>query len=208
MTSMKPTPFTTACVALAELLAAQRRGALDDWQERELADALSWVTNELPHLLSSRVSKELDPQDVAQEALSRFVKKAAAGEIAVASSPSGYLLRIATNLICDEVRRGPSPLLSPDLGATDAVSTAAEELDEISRLLDGLASADTVRKALARAYAAGDAMVLEVVHAWLNQAHTLAEAPPSRAVAREVGISKTTVSNALERFRGYLGEVS
>ncbi|MYR60391.1 hypothetical protein GTY54_30535, partial [Streptomyces sp. SID625] len=50
------------------------------------------------------------------------------------------------------------------------------------------------------AHRAGDHLVLEVVAAWLDLAAETGAVPGSRAVAERVGVSKTSVANALKRF--------
>ncbi|MGD9485048.1 hypothetical protein WDH52_17625 [Streptomyces sp. TRM70308] len=196
------TPFAAACGVIARILGEQEDRELARAEEEELAAAVDTVQSVLPRLLSRRVQAEgQDPQEVAQEALTRFFAAARAQRVKPDGSPSGYLMIISVNMVRDARRGGPEPLPLPD-----AALLREDDGDPFARLVDGLASQDTVRRALARARDKGDAMVLEVVAAWLDLAARTNTAPASRAVAEEVGISKSTVANALLRFRGYLAE--
>lgn len=199
-TASQQTQFTADCATLARMLKVQDSGeALGSAREQALALALSSVTAALPRLLGQRVrATGQEPEDVAQEALERFVKAVYAGRVDPDRSPAGYLLTIAMNIARDG-GRGPD---TDPFG--DAVPVVETEIDQVTRLLNELASAETVRRALARAYDDGDHMVLEVVAAWLDLAHQTGKEPPSREVALKVGISKTTVANALARFRRFL----
>jgi DNA-directed RNA polymerase specialized sigma24 family protein len=199
----EPTHFAAQCGVIARLLADHELDGLDPEEEEEtLAAAMSYVIEQLPLLLSRRIKVEdRDPQDIAQEALARFVRAAGAGRVHADHSPAGYLLTIAMNVVRDDIRAAfPTEVLS------EALPPPETDVDHVSRLLDRLASADAVRRGLARAYENGDRMTLDVVRAWLDLAHRLGEAPPSRAVAEEVGVSKSTVANVLDRFKGYLAE--
>jgi DNA-directed RNA polymerase specialized sigma24 family protein len=198
----EPTYFAAQCGVIARWLADNERDALDLEEEEALAAAMSHVTEHLPLLLSRRIKAEnRDPQDIAQEALTRFIRAAGAGRVDPDHSPAGYLLTIAMNLMRDDIKGAiPTAVL------TEALPGPEADVDHVSRLLDRLASADSVRRGLARAYDKGDRMALDVVRAWLDLAHRLGEAPPSRAVAEEVGVSKSTVANVLDRFKGYLAE--
>ncbi|MCX2968761.1 MULTISPECIES: RNA polymerase sigma factor [Streptomyces] len=196
------TPFTAACGVIARILGGQEDGELARAEEEELAAAVGTVRSVLPRLLSRRVQAEdQDPQEVAHEALVRFFAAARAQRLKPGGSPSGYLMIISVNIVRDARRGGPEPLPLPD-----AALLREGDGDPFARLVDGLAARDTVRRALTRARDKGDAMVLEVVAAWLDLAARTNAAPASRAVAEEVGISKSTVANALLRFRGYLAE--
>jgi len=198
----EPTHFAAQCGVIARLLADHERDALSPKEEEALAAAMSYVTEQLPLLLSPRIKVEnQDPQDIAQEALARFVRAAGAGRVHFDHSPAGYLLTIAMNVVRDDIKGAV-----PTLALTEALLAYETDVDQVSRLLDRLASADSVRRGLARAYENGDRMALDVVRAWLDLAHRLGEPPPSRAVAEEVGVSKSTVANVLDRFKRYLAE--
>jgi DNA-directed RNA polymerase specialized sigma24 family protein len=198
----EPTRFAAQCGVIARLLTDHERDALGPGEEEALAAAMSYVTEQLPLLLSRRIKVEnRDPQDVAQEALARFVRAAGAGRVHPDHSPAGYLLTIAMNVVRDDIKSAV-----PTVSLSEAFPARETDIDHLSRLLDRLASADSVRRALALAYQNGDRIALDVVRAWLDLAHQLGEAPSSRAVAEEVGVSKSTVANVLERFKGYLAE--
>lgn len=200
-TVTQPTQFTSQCTVIVRML-RDRDGDLETAHEETLASALRYVQSELPRLLSRRVTVEgADPEDIAQETLRRFLTAVGAGRVDPDGSPAGYLMTIAMNVVRDHLRGQPDPVPLADFSPAPETG-----VDQVAQLLDGLASADIVRKGLARARADGDHMILEVVSAWLDLAARLGSEPPSRAVAEEVGISKTTVANALARFKRYLEE--
>jgi hypothetical protein len=196
------TQFTANCAMIARMLADRDRDALSPVEERALFAAISSVTAELPRLLHRRSQLGgRDPQDIAQEALERFVRMASVGRVNPEGSPAGYLMTIAMNIVRTDARGAPEAIPVADIAPAGEADT-----DKVTRLLDQMASADDVRRALARAYRKGDHMAIDVVRAWLDLAHRLGEEPTSRAVAVEVGVSKSTVANVLARFRGYLEE--
>lgn len=194
------TRFAADCATLTRMLRAQANGEdLDSAGEQALASALSSVNATLPRLLARRVRDVgQDPEDVAQEALERFLKAVNGGRVDPDHSPAGYLLTIAMNVARDAGRApGADPL--EDMAPADGT-----QVDQVTRMLDAVASADAVRRALARAHARGDHTVLDVVSTWLDLAYQTGKEPASREVALAVGISKTTVANALARFQGFL----
>ncbi|MEV5438201.1 sigma-70 family RNA polymerase sigma factor [Streptomyces sp. NPDC052682] len=199
-TAPQQTQFATDCATLTRLLKDQEGGKLlEPADEQALFSALSNVTATLPRLLGQRIRKiGREPEDIAQEALERFIKAVRAGRVDPDRSPAGYLLTVAMNVARDK-ERGPDT--TP---FEDAVPVLGTEIDQVTRMLDALASASTVRRALARA--SNDQMVLDVVAAWLDLAHRNGREPTSREVAVMVGISKTTVANVLARFRSLLQE--
>ncbi|MGW4217146.1 hypothetical protein ACWEJZ_09030 [Streptomyces bacillaris] len=202
-TTPQQNAFSSHCATIVRILGQQGdRGALSPAEELDLETAVSHVTSSLPRMISARVREAgLEPQDVAQQALERFIPAASTGRVDPEGAPAGYLMTIAMNVVRDALRRGPDPIpLDSRAPAFDA------EVNPVTKLLDELASADSVRSALTLAHAQGDQMVLDVIAAWLDLAHRNGMEPTSRAVAQEVGISKTTVANALLRFRRYLGE--
>ncbi|MEU3253120.1 sigma-70 family RNA polymerase sigma factor [Streptomyces sp. NPDC006997] len=199
-TVSQQTQFAVDCATVTRLLKAQDGDeALAPDEEHRLATALANVTTTLPRLLGQRVRDAgQDPEDIAQEAFERFVKAVRAGRVDEHHSPAGYLVTIAMNIARDGVRR-PDTIPLAEAGA----SRDTRE-DQVTRMIDSLASAETVRRALERALAERDQMVLEVVPAWLDLAHHTGKQPTSREVALYVGISKTTVANVLGRFRKLL----
>ena len=198
----EPTHFTAQCGVIARL-SGHDRDALDPAEEEALAVAMSYVTEQLPLLLSQRVKAEnREPQDIAQEAMTRFLRAVGAGRVDPDHSPAGYLLTIAMNVVRDDIRTATPPTVV----LTEGTPVPLTDIDHVTQLLDRIASADSVRRGLERAYENRDRMVLDVVRAWLDLAYQLGEAPSSRVVAEEVGVSKSTVANVLSRFKGYLAE--
>jgi len=193
--------FDALCRAVAHHVAVQNERDLDAHEERDLAHALTSVSESLPRLLTSRRGTYfLDPRDVAQEAIGLFVKAAASGRIRADRSPAGYLMRTASNLVITALRRPAPPLL---LGDDDVVATPISA-DETVALIDRLASRDTVRAALLASAEAGDHTTVAVIGAWLDQAAVEGREPSIRAVAALAGVSHTSVVRCLARFRSRL----
>lgn len=198
--SNNTTAFTRGCATIVRLLQLQRHGELDADDEKSLAAALIVVTETLPALMKVETrGLGVERGDVAQEALQRFLTAVNAGKVHPEGSPAGYLLVTAINVARSMARRPPLPI--PDLDALDAT---VADVDRYAELLDQLASEDGVREALGTAATRGDHTTVAVVRAWLDLAHNLGAAPSSRQVATELAISKTSVANALDRFRSYL----
>lgn len=194
------TQFATDCTAIARILTRpDRQDPPSPEDEQVLNKALDSVMRTLPNLLDHRVRwADQGPEDIAQVAIERFIKAVGRGLVDPDRSPAGYLLTIAMNVVRDD-RRRPETVALPD-----EQTTAVDDVDEIARLMDGLASRATVRQALELAREGGDHTVLSVVAAWLDLAGTCGRAPTSREVALVAGVSKTTVNNALDRFHGLI----
>lgn len=206
--STRRTRFSSECAVIARTLGGQDRTALGVAEEKALAEAVVYVTAELPRLLNRKAERAIrDPEDLAQEALARFISAVGKGQVDPDRSPAGYLLTIAANHLRDEHRGAPAPVPFADLGPVldSGAGSAAwpSETDAISLLIEGMSTADSVRKALARAHREGDLIVLDVVGAWLDLAQRLGSRPSQRAVAELTGVSKTTVGAVLERFERF-----
>ncbi|WP_433075182.1 sigma factor [Dactylosporangium sp. CA-052675] len=202
----RKTTFTEQCVTLVRLILEQDRHPLDAEQEERYAVALRSVTDGLPRLIRRDDRPGLEPEDIAQQALLKFINAIRSGRVDPDRSPSGYLLKIATTVASDLRRPGlpPSPIPDADL---DRVWSGAGD-DEADRLIEQLASESQVRSALALAVRRGDLSVVNVVHEWLNQARRNDADATQRAVAEAVGMSKSAVGKCLARFEQYLVEVA
>jgi DNA-directed RNA polymerase specialized sigma24 family protein len=134
--------------------------------------------------------------DIIGESLLRFLEASREGRIDQGRSPAPYLTRIAHNVAVSRLRRSASvELPQSDPGLAD---------DELARLLDARASSERLGAALARAAEAGDHVLLRVVKTWLGLAEAKGAAPGSREVAERLGLSHTSVNEALGRLREYL----
>ncbi|MEZ0579263.1 RNA polymerase sigma factor [Nocardioides sp. MH1] len=196
--------FDTACSEVSMLLRLQQRTTLDSAQEADLARALTEVVRTLPRLISRRVAgHHQDTEDIAQEALTRYIRAVQQGHVSPLGSPSGYLLTIAANVVRDRHRKAPLPLPADDY-ILQSQAEQATDIEQVTALLDAIASVEAIRTAIAAASDADDTLVLEVVEAWLNMAGRELAAPTVREVARALGIGKSTVANTLNRFRSYI----
>jgi hypothetical protein len=79
--------------------------------------------------------------------------------------------------------------------------------DDVARLIDRVATRDTLQRAIAEAIRQSDHAGVQIVMAWLDLASETGESPSSRIVGERCGCSHTTVNNALGRFREYLTDV-
>jgi DNA-directed RNA polymerase specialized sigma24 family protein len=162
------------------------------------SNELEVIVDGLSRFLAGRFQSisQAEIADITGESLLRFLQASRAGRIDEERSPAPYLTRIAHNVAVTHLRRTASVEL-PDShpGLAD---------DELARLLDARATSERLQEALARAAQAGAHVLLRVVRAWLRLAEAQGSAPASREVAEQLGLSHTTVNDALSRLRGYL----
>jgi DNA-directed RNA polymerase specialized sigma24 family protein len=198
------TPFDRACFEAVRLLLIQQHKDLRPQDVDLLNTSLTTVVDMLPRLLLTRVDGGLyDAQDVAQDAMARFMRAVQVGQVSLELSPSGYLLTIAVNVIRDRRRRPPLPLPAMDF-VLQTSNESHDGVEAVAKLLDAMASLDQIRAAIAYAGEVGDVTTLEVVTAWLDMAGASSAAPSTREVALVLGIGKSTVANALRRFASYV----
>lgn len=144
---------------------------------------------------------DVDRQEAADEAIARMAYAIAEGRVDTGKSPAGYLLVIARHVLVDRYREsGRAAVVRGRLGAENGD-------DAVVRLLDRLTTVDQVRAALRRAARRRDTTTVTVITTWLNLAAQHGRGPTSREVSAQVGVSKTAVAYALERFRGDLDRV-
>jgi DNA-directed RNA polymerase specialized sigma24 family protein len=183
--------FSVAVVRLLEAL--QSEGP-----EAGNPDDLTVVLDGLSRFLRVRFPtlSNADVADIADESLLRLLEASRAGRLDPARSPAPYLTRIAHNLAVSRLRQ--------PLGLELEENLAEPDDDDLARLLDARATDERLKAALQRAAEAGDHMVIRVARVWLDLAQVGRAAPPSRDVAERLGVSHTTVNEALARLRGYL----
>ncbi|MER6843446.1 sigma factor [Streptomyces platensis] len=134
-------------------------------------------------------------QEVVDEAITRMAQAVQSDRVDPQRSPAGYLLTITRHVLVDRYRRSVNAS-----GSYVQPSTEADD-DAVVQLLDRLATAALVRAALRRTVQRRDWTTVNVVAAWLDLAAELVRNPTSREVSAQVGVSKTAVSDSLERFR-------
>jgi RNA polymerase sigma factor (sigma-70 family) len=145
---------------------------------------------------------ELEAEEAAQDVVLRIIELAEDDGEALAGirNAGAYLTRLARNRAIDHLRRSARK----DISLSDELSaTLPSHDDAVAALLDSSASAATVRAAMRRAVEHDEQLTLRVVTTWLDLADELDEAPTSRQVADRVGVSHTSVNQALKRFRSY-----
>jgi DNA-directed RNA polymerase specialized sigma24 family protein len=196
--------FDEACRNVVVLLGAQRTGPLAPEQEQQLGESFAQVGRMLPRMLGRKVATRQEAEETADEALERFVRRAMEGRVDADRQPAGLLVTMAARIAIDRARRRRKVRIEhvPD---PEMPQVPPAEAESIIHVVEAEASAEQVRTALRRAAAAGDVTVLAVVAAWLDLAHSLNDEPTSRKVAEVVGMSKSTVANALARFHTLLG---
>ena len=139
-----------------------------------------------------------DAAEIASESLARLLVVNQEGRLDPARSPAPYLTRIAHNLAVSAMRRPTATNAELD----EAQHALAD--DEIAALLDARASSEMIRGALVQAVRVGDHVLVRVVRVWLELAESQGSAPASREVAERLGLSHTTVGEALKRLEKYL----
>lgn len=146
-----------------------------------------------------------DAEEVAAETLADTVLRSADAAAPPIRQPVGYLFRTTRNRVFDRHRRSRVRNEIEFDQETEPYGQRyySDEDDAIARLLDGNASAGRIEDALRAAKAADDALVGRVVYAWLKLAETRVGPPTSRDVGELVGVSHTSVNQALRRFRSY-----
>jgi DNA-directed RNA polymerase specialized sigma24 family protein len=174
-----------------------------DSPSEEIHRLLAWLTRNLRGRFVGQIA-ETDLEEIASDAVQRFMTAARQGRVSASGNPSGYLARIAMNAAIDRLRKDhrmtlvdPSDLV--DLGGSYATD------DEIAARLDGRADASLIRRALSAARGAGDSTVVRVVTYLLEEIERTGEVPSARAAGAALGLSHTGVAKALERFRAILG---
>lgn len=148
-----------------------------------------------------------DAEELAAEALAEVFVRSTDESKDPIRQPVGYLFWTTRNRVFDRHRRArardETELRSDESGGGLGVRYYSQEDDALVRLLDSDASADQLDDALRAAAAADDMLVVRVVAAWLELAEELDKAPTSREVGPKVGVSHTSVNQALRRLRTY-----
>jgi hypothetical protein len=113
----------------------------------------------------------------------------------------GYLLKATRNSAIDAIRAQtrrrevPVEALGEDASSPD---------DAVAALIDRDATHATVLAAMRVGIDAGDEITVPSITKWLDIADKLGRAPSTREVASRVGVSHTTVAQALKRFRALM----
>lgn len=130
--------------------------------------------------------------DVVDEAVIRLLSESRR-QGSELDKPAGWLVRTASNMAHDRVRRQ---------ARSGELRHEPWRDDETFQLIEAAWSSQSIRTALAQAVAAGEWTVVTVVTAWIDLASETGSAPSSRQVGQRVELSHTTVNEALNRFRG------
>jgi RNA polymerase sigma factor (sigma-70 family) len=187
--------FNEAAARLIRDLQAYRPPSPDD-----LATVLAW----LERFLRSSLRAEIDPADVAQEAVVRVLERVRTGGREI-ENPAAYLTTIARYASVDALRQ--SRRRPAEVPIEDHAGSIASSDDAIAALLDREATSAQITAAMRLAVRQRDAPTIRVVRAWLDMAHEQGKAPTSREVAARVGLSHTSVNQILKRFRELLSSV-
>lgn len=152
-----------------------------------------------------RVSDD-DAQEIVAGVLAETIGRGSTAGDTEVRQPGAYLFWTTRNRTLDRLRQASRhPVDSLDNESLDrGHGWYSEDDDGISRMLDRRASSEIIDAALRAAVAANDGVVARVVAVWLELAEELGREPTSREVAPAAETSKTTVTNALRRFKSYL----
>lgn len=143
---------------------------------------------------------ETDAQEIAAEVLEETFERGADATKDAIRKPAGFLFWLTRNRVFDRHRRAR---LRADAERTAGPRYYSHHDDELAALLERETTAAQLDDALRAAAAADDLVVVHVVAAWLELAALHGEAPTSRQVAPEAGVSHTTINHALRRLRQY-----
>lgn len=159
--------------------------------------AIDAVFGELRVWLARRGLDEDELEQVSSEAVRRLIQAAEDRRLDPSRAPGAWLRTVAEHLATDLVRkRRPTPLM---LDETSYVQQSVED-ERLARMLDADAASADVLKALRRAGDEGDHQSVRVVTSWLRLAELTGEAPSTRDVKAETGLSHMTVHRAMARF--------
>lgn len=184
--------------AVLELLASR-----DDGEELSQA-ALDMITDRLhEHVRRKYPTLAGAAEDLAQDALVRFLRAVAAGRVerpARDAEPEGdekpelYLLKTLERLCLDALRR------SDRVRAATTRIEVTDDDDLASSVAGRVDAGALVRKAIAAALTAGDVTAVAILQSWKDAAHRYGK--PTLAEVKEVsGRSVPTVRSVLEAFR-------
>jgi len=139
-----------------------------------------------------------DIAEIGSESVARLVAASREGRLDTSRSPAPYLTRTAHNLAVSALR-GPRVVAG---NLNEEASPLAD--DELAALLDARASSEILQAGLVQAVQVGDHVLVRVVRAWLELAECQGSPPASREVAKRLGLSHTTINDALQRLGKYL----
>lgn len=137
----------------------------------------------------------IDIEDIVQDALVRFLVAARSGRLDCANS-TGYLIVTARNAAIDSQRRRTAsvPL---DLVHEDDLTA------ETDPAIEAVLEADAFDSALANAAVAGDHFLVRVAATARDLLEGEGRMPSTRRLAEALGVSHTTVAQALRQLRPY-----
>lgn len=189
-------PATRFDVAAARLVSAFRSHGND----RPESDDYRIVLMTLTRFAQGFGLDRAEAEDVATEAVAETFERSADSTKDPVRQPAGYLFWLTRNRVFDRHRR---TRLQDEAERSSAVRYYSRADDSLTAWLDQDARTEDLEDALRAAAAAGDMLVVRVVTAWLDLAERLGEAPTSRQVGPNAGVSHTTVNQALRRLPSY-----
>jgi len=156
------------------------------------------------YMLWLGVSREM-AHDIVSEAISRTWKAEANG--AEIENLYGYVLTTARNVLLEFARRNQKEVVNldqPELldGAHFVLSD-----EETVRQFDDVATVADVHAVLKRVFESGDRTIFRVAILMLDKIQKTGKVPSAREIGRDLGLSHTGVSKAIERLRRYFAAV-
>jgi len=180
---------------------AARRVAADSKSKPD-ANPDAWTLEILRKRLAAFVAHrfgsgldDADRHDAVEEALLSFAAAAARGAVRVDTAPA-YLLTTTRHKAVDALRRRRrwNAELTPDMPELRAS-------DETERLFDREGAREAVREALGEFISASALEDVRILMTWLDLSEGSDDGPSARLVAREAGVSHTSVNRTLARLR-------
>lgn len=150
----------------------------------------------------ARVFPDLEPDEVVQGMLTHLLERGKRLADTPVENAWGYLLRATRNAAIDAIRARKRQRQVP----LDAVPEPPSSEDAIAQLIDRDASHGAVLASLRSYVAAGDELTVRIITVWLDAADELGRSPSTREVASRVGVSHTSVAQALTRFRSRVAQ--
>jgi DNA-directed RNA polymerase specialized sigma24 family protein len=146
----------------------------------------------------ARFFPSVDPDDVVQGTLTRLLERS--GRIEPVENAWAYLAGATRNAAIDALRARTRRRQIPLDEAPEPLSTD----ESLAQLIERDATHASIVESLRAGVVAGDELLVRVVTAWLDFADEFERAPTTREIAPRVGVSHTSVAQALGRFRRIL----
>jgi DNA-directed RNA polymerase specialized sigma24 family protein len=148
-----------------------------------------------------------DAEDVASLAIAEALLRVKDPRQPEILNPGAFLFRATRNRLLDLYRRHQTRsremLVDQIEDALYGRRYYSQQDDAVARLFDENATAASLEDVLRAAEAAGDFLAVQVLNEWIDRAEASGKSPSNRAIGRALGISHTSVNQAITRARNY-----